>query len=339
MNERKTKFLRNARSIALAWGVRLYNQRKRKAEQLATVAAAVRRDDFPKKSKTGWPFSDVHQWGTIYIELDHERRAITVKPFESKPEIPKVNGHDGGQALLNLSPQELHKAHIESLKRSYAEGKRLSPEEKRLIGVALNDDDDRDEIGGGHEGIAEAIRREFKVECHKAYVSDWLKGKRFPCPGSPPMPASHRSGFHKKSLVFPWYRQYVLKISPGQELPLPQVDYRSRKEKADAERAEIETEDMRRSKSEKYILREVHENTLDAAGLAARNASQDIFEKQLPKKFSDGLSQLVTDEALAVKLKELAITIGRATFDEWQLQLGKRLDELMAETKIPDVTP
>ena len=90
---------------------------------------------------------------------------------------------------------------------------------------------------------------------------------------------------------------------------------------------------MRRSKSEKYILREVHENTLDAAGLAARNASQDIFEKQLPKKFSDGLSQLVTDEALAVKLKELAITIGRATFDEWQLQLGKRLVDILPGLK------
>ena len=275
------RFLRDARAIARAWGCAVLEQRNRRQEQLAPVRAACGREDFPKKQARGWLRDEVMALGAAWVEVSKDKRTIKIKehptpnselrtPNSGNGDLPiQPEDLNGGQkSLFNFTTEELRAAHILALKRIYAEGtRRLSPEEKRMIGVQVTDDDEgTDEIGGGHEGIAEAIRREFKVECHKSYVSDWLKGKRYPCPGSPPMPASHRSGFHKKSLVFPWYRQHVLKTDTGMDLPLHNADHRSRREKAEADMAEMAAELKRRESNNKWMLVADHESALRGAG-------------------------------------------------------------------------
>jgi len=203
-----------------------------------------------------------------------------VKPKLRQPKLPaQRRPTDEKISLFDLPPEALRQAHINSLKRIYTEGtRRLLPEEKRLIGVAVVEaDDNGDLVSGGYEGFASAIRNEFSIDCRKQHINDWIKGQRRPCPPAPPMPPPLSNGKHRKSLMFPWVRQYVLKQAGG--VPEHGVDYRTRKEKSEAVISEIKADQLQKEISDKYILRDVAQASLNGALKVHHSAARRHFEK------------------------------------------------------------
>lgn len=217
---------------------------------------------------------------------------------------------------------------IESLKKNYADGKRLSSTDKALIGVEIVADD-TDEIFGGTEGIAQAIRTNFQIPCHRATVSLWLRGKQLPT-GVPPMPPPHISGRHLKSLVFPWVEKYLAPAG-GQSKLCAVQDYKSEKEKIDAIRAKAEFEQWQKENDERYVLKETMNAMLTAGGSIARTNTREIMERVLPRQFSEalipmGLSQEISDAIVNILRLKCA-----AAFDLWQKQMRSRIGELQKE--------
>ena len=183
---------------------------------------------------------------------------------------------------------------------------------------------DSDEIYGGVEGIANAINKEFPgATVHAVYVSDWMKGRRYPCTklGVPPMPPPHRSGRHLRSLVFPWYREYAM---PDKSASIEAADHRSRKEKADADLAVMAAEAERKRTSGLYVLTSEAEGVSSSIWSEVRGITQDMFERLLSEKlFVSGF------ELTPENVNRLGVEL----FEIWQSRSVLKLQEMLSQMK------
>jgi hypothetical protein len=111
------------------------------------------------------------------------------------------------------------------------------------------------------------------------------------------------------------------------------MDHRGRQEKADADIAEMKAEQLRKETSGLYTLTEIHERTLTAAGIEARNSAREAIEKKLPKRFSSGLQLLVTDPALLSKIMEKLRADCVDVFRDWQLQTTASIENMIIQSR------
>ena len=270
--------------MAQAIGLRLYDQKRRKllADQLAAVKILTEAPVFPAKVKgKGWPRAEVLAWVSANLKLAKDKRAFDIVPAASRKDAktqselpPAVKTAGDGDLFITLTPEQKHERRLDLL-----EDKFFFPEKHLESKIAKFEIDELRQyrphlfaksgespaggaesslIYGGLEGVATAINKEFAgANCHRAYVSDWIKGKRAPCDraGVPPMPGSPEgNGRYDRAAIFKWYRQYVLVETTEQGLPMRGgMDARSRKEMADAEMAELELDGLKKSVSEKYM--------------------------------------------------------------------------------------
>lgn len=330
MTDRRSKFCRDARAIAAAWGAHVYAQRGQRARQLAPVLAAAARPDFPAKQKRGWLRSDVETWGRTNVAA--EGRIIIISELSS---ADQANGANGNGRQPNLIPQdktEADKIRKQSIWLRYTKGQRVSAEDKRFAGIPDSDGSGPgDIIGGGQEGVAEYIRNNYPgCVCNKMDISRWMRGLHLPsgCTENfPPSPLSYR---HKKSLIQPWVEKYLVKTSAPGELPL-RLDYRSEKERLDFERSQEEFKLWRQEHDNKYMLVDDHERTLAAAGQTVKLATRETMEVQLPKILAGEMAALLKEsvpERLLEKLNELVRFTCRRRFDDWQIEVVQRLAAL-----------
>ena len=123
-----TKFLRDARAIAKAWGVAIYDKRKMRAMQLEPVHAAMRlwEEDgrskmedgkksihppsstlHPRRAPNGWPKEEVVTWGLSHMELNKDRRTLTLVKKVRSPESTVQSPNGGaGEPPATSSPED-----------------------------------------------------------------------------------------------------------------------------------------------------------------------------------------------------------------------------------------
>lgn len=280
--------------MAQAIGLKLYDQKRRKllAEQLAAVKLICQNGkNFPVTVKgKGWLRAEVVAWAKVNLKLSKDKRTFALQEIAARKDakaqsqdLPPQAAPAGDDLFLNLTAEEIaekNKRRLDYLQDIHLNpGARFSPtggilkltttEVKELRAArpwlfVLADDEksksgnDSEIIYGGLEGVAAAINTAFSgANCHRAYVSDWIKGKRAPCgrPGVPPMPGSPEgNGRFPRQPIMDWYRKYVLVETSPQELGMKGgLDARSRKDLADAEMAELELDGLKKSVSEKHM--------------------------------------------------------------------------------------
>jgi hypothetical protein len=106
--------IRDAEGVARAWGLKIYDNRKQRLAQLASVKTVMERADFPKSTKTkGGAFYDraaVTQYGLSHIVMDGKGRGFEwrEKVEDSKDKIQGARKPDSKLKLetSNLPPAE-----------------------------------------------------------------------------------------------------------------------------------------------------------------------------------------------------------------------------------------
>ena len=344
-----TRYLRDARAIASAWGVNVYaGKRGMREKQLQPVRAALLLPDFPKKAKSGWPKDEVLAWGLSHMELSKDRRAITlVKGQGSRAESM------AGKETSGAEPRQREFGFEEKLTR-------FSPDyQKRLIGLydkwlnpnsvmdksltraehveleraglieTVETETEGDDITGGVRGVANHIRNNFPgIVCNHMDISRWMRGDYLPPGCTENFPGPNERGAYPKLLVHSWVERYLKKTAAGQSLPFTE-DPRQALELLELETKREEFRVWKQEHSDKYLLTETANRTGSAIGSVARNSTREAIEKQAPKRFLAGLAEIIPDEKIRLRLGEKLRADCATAFNEWQSQFTGRLAELM----------
>jgi hypothetical protein len=182
-------------------------------------------------------------------------------------------------------------------------------------------------ITGGVRGVANFVRQNYPgLNPSHMDIQDWIRGERLDCLPVPckdffPAGEASGSGRFKTVEVRAWVEKYLLPKAgqPGTASPL--LDDRRRKEKADADLAEMAAELERKRTSGLYVLTEVAQRTGTAIGIEMRTLTRDMMERHLVKRLSE---KLPLDEATA---------LGVSLFEDWQKQAAARMVEIMNGVK------
>lgn len=158
----------------------------------------------------------------------------------------------------------------------------------------------------------------------------WKKGRNLPSGCKESFPAKNTTNTHSRAEVVAWCEKYLVKAASSTGSGT--LDDRQRREKAEADMAEMEAESQRKKLSGLYVLTETAERTGTAIGIAIRTITREAIERQIPKRCIDRFAYL-KDDAERTKLSSEITADCIAVFTDWQRQAQSRLDELIAATK------
>jgi len=332
MSECPAKFCRDARAVATAWGARVYVHRGQRSRQLAPVLEAMRRPDFPKKSKHGYRRAEVLTWGETNVAA--EDRTIII----SDPSANGQSTHAGEELFKQFEDPVLRKRlRLASLAQAYFTRKGRKLNEQELAELRESGWIPRDEqslVNGeypkrvtGQPQIASLVVHRFKIQCNRQIVQRWRKQAPVPFP-----PPNDRGEYDVKE-CFDWTEKYIVSKLAGTGDTGDLFAVAASEEL----RGKIEREQHERWQREKekggWIEQGRHEATLATAGVSLRTSTRDAFEIQLPKILNSELSGLIKDSGLIKKMGEAVRQICRRQFDAWQIEVGRRLDELAPDTE------
>ena len=178
-------------------------------------------------------------------------------------------------------------------------------EEKELIrfGLVKNDIVASSIIANAGD-CAKFIEKTFHYPCITKDVTNWQRGRYLP-PGARPFPLKDVNGRFNSLEVEAWGKENLPqngevkgRVSSG--------DYRQRRDAALARLAEVEADNAERKQSDLWMLTGVHLFEMSAFGAVVKATAQDIIERQLNRP---------------------------DLFDQFQAELGRRVDELIDEAK------
>ena len=260
------------------------------------------------------------------------------------PELPvQANPAAEGDLFLDESPAQKMERRLDLLEdkyffpEKYPESKiakfeidELKRERPHLWQreAAAGGDGGNENIGSSLQSVANWIRNNFPgTVCNKVDISRWLHGEYLPAGCRENFPPPDEGNRYKASLTRAWVEKYLVKPAVGQNLPMV-VDDRARKEKADADVAEMEAEELRRSLDKKWILREQALATGVAVVARLHKMVKAEEERNLPKLRRERLLALGVDAAVVAKFSEWDVEQARAVTDrreEAMAQAGKTI--------------
>ena len=279
-------------------------------------------------------------------DSDAQRQAVGQKlgVRSQEPELPvQVNPAAEGDLFLDESPAQKMERRLDLLEdkyffpEKYPESKiakfeidELKRERPHLWQreAAAGGDGGNENIGSSLQSVANWIRNNFPgTVCNKVDISRWLHGEYLPAGCRENFPPPDEGNRYKASLTRAWVEKYLVKPAVGQNLPMV-VDDRARKEKADADVAEMEAEELRRSLDKKWILREQALATGVAVVARLHKMVKAEEERNLPKLRRERLLALGVDAAVVAKFSEWDVEQARAVTDrreEAMAQAGKMI--------------
>lgn len=319
------------------------------------------------KAKGYWPRAAVGAWLAERVEVAKGKREFALKsgtrsqePGAKKakltdsdaqrqavgqqPPLPvQANPAAEGDLFLDESPAQKMERRLDLLEdkyffpEKYPESKiakfeidELKRERPHLWQreVAAGGDGGNENIGSSLQSVANWIRNNFPgTVCNKVDISRWLHGEYLPAGCRENFPPPDEGNRYKASLTRAWVEKYLVKPATGQNLPMV-VDDRARKEKADADVAEMEAEELRRSLDKKWILREQAMATGVAVVARLHKMVKAEEERNLPKLRREKLLALGVDAAVVAKFSEWDVEQARAVTDrreEAMAQAGKTI--------------
>jgi hypothetical protein len=366
-----TQHVRDADGIGKAWGVEFYAQRKQRMTQLEAIRKAMAESDFPAKIKgKGWMRADVVAWAMGRVELDDKSRSFKMveqakvadaarptldvgretkdMPPSDKPAEGELFENSGFEATLDLWQDKLNfpikwqEAPLQNWQMKLLQ-KHRSQLFERDDGVQISAADSVN-IEGGYRGVAGWIRNNYqgklaKIPNHTDIVN-WSRGQYLPHGCRENFPASEASNSrYKTDSVVAWVEKYIVSHESGQVLPITGLDDRQRKEKADADMAEMAADAERKRTSGLYVLTATAQRTGAAIGIALRTLTREAMERELVKrvgqKMEDGRWKM--DGEMLAAFKEMLLAECVTVFTEWQRRAQTRMDELVEQCAPVDV--
>jgi len=177
-----------------------------------------------------------------------------------------------------------------------AEGKiqRLRGDEIKELqkhGIIQTEIQETGELGSG-VACAEYIKKTRGYACNKDFITKWTNGKMRPPVGNKRFPMADAAGRRKQSEVDAWCDVSLPggtgEISAG---ALNKIDPHTRKAEADAKVAEMESAEMERATSGKWILFAIVKSYVNGMGARACAAYDRAIEDR------DGLRKIVREVA------------------------------------------
>ena len=329
-----TSFFRDARAIAVAWGLTVLRQRHRRHKQLEPVKAAMARADFPKKQKRGWSRPEVELFGKKFVRPAKDARSLTVS---DSPQSTVVSLDVDQTGELFLTPEQALQGRLDRLQEMYLHPEKFETkiaqwevEELRVHrpqiwsrnaeladGASIRPHGDCNSI----TEVARVIAQHFEVDCRKQYVSDWRQGKRLPT-GVPLLPPPDpKSNRYDVPAVLAWYEKYILKRVNGaavtRDMGMVLVDER--------DKAELEEIEHQRWLREKERGEYVHRTVALATGVAAVKRLHQMVkaedERNLPRQRREKLLSLGVVAGLAAQFEIWDIELARLMTDRRELQM------------------
>lgn len=343
-------YLKDIDAVCAALGIKLPKQSNRARKLRDPVVDWTRQENlppgarpFPAKAQYGWERAAVVRWNEERKKIANCQLPIAKSPQD----LPPQGNAPEGELFPQPATEADEKIRLGKLFSKWREGKSSIKDERVLFahGLIRSDqmripDDGGEEIYGGVEAVAQAIMKEFPgTVVHAQYVSDWLKGKRYPCtkPGVPPMPAPHQSGRFSRSQIIEWYREYVLPeqaAAPKEfgALGGTMQDARSRKEAADAEMAEMAARQMREADDQNYLRRDVFYDLMAECGVIVFG-NCNRFEPALLKKVGEKCNELAVPEPDRVRFMDLLRAVLPAAIDGLRNEIAAGIDGVKTRTK------
>jgi len=358
-------YVKDAEGIAKAWGLKLYDPSRWKmlVKQLDAVRAAMKAPGFPPKIKSkGYERAAIMAFAMERVEVHknlrefvvHENRIATDTPSAPRrqpaagdlPEQSDPAGQDlfdapeSFEASLLLwkdkvvNPEKWLMSPIQQWQLK--EVKKRWPELFEFPTNASGTTDAGVNIEGGLRGVANWIRNNYSGRLSRlpshTDISNWTKGEYLPHGCRENFPASDANNSrYKTHAVTAWVEKYLVKADSAQALPMSVLDDRQRKEKADADMAEMAAEAQRKKLSGMYVLTETAERTATAIGIAVRTLTREALERALPKRFGDKLAARFPEQHAALKEELVADCV--AVFTDWQRLAQARIEELLAQAR------
>ena len=196
-------------------------------------------------------------------------------------------------------------------------------------------------ITGGFRGMAGYILNNFKLLVSHTSIQNWVIGNTLPdgCRENFPAPEARGSNRWKKALVDPWIIKY---LRPGSQQPgltgTTVLDDRSRKEKADADVAEMEADLMRRQLSTKYLETVTVEGFIEGFGTWIGQQQDKFIEgthgvRRIVRTVLETILQgSVTPEQLAIIDTQLLASLAAGN-DEMKVAAGHQAGDLLSQLK------
>lgn len=282
--------------------------------------------------------------GKRLTDSEAQTKAESGKRKAETPELPNQESPAAeGDLFLDESPAQKMERRLDLLEdkyffpEKYPESKiakfeidELKRERPHLWQreAAAGGDGGNENIGSSLQSVANWIRNNFPgTVCNKVDISRWLHGEYLPAGCRENFPPPDEGNRYKASLTRAWVEKYLVKPATGQNLPMV-VDDRARKEKADADVAEMEAEELRRSLDKKWILREQALATGVAVVARLHKMVKAEEERNLPKLRREKLLALGVDAAVVAKFSEWDVEQARAVTDrreEAMAQAGKTI--------------
>ena len=378
-------WVKDADGIAKAWGMKLYEQRKMMVKQLDAVRAAIKDAGFPVKVKgKGYDRAAVMAFAMERVEMHQSQRKFVLSleskalsqkaatqdarpktqdprrdlPEQDEPANGELFENTGFEATLDLwqdklnFPMKWQESPLQNWQMKHLQKHRPHLFEKDDAGAVISSAESEN-IEGGYRGVAGWIRNNYQGRLSRlpnhTDIVNWSRGEYLPAGCRENFPASEANNSrYKTALVVAWVEKYIIKAETGQALPLTGLDDRQRKEKADADLAEMAAEAQRKKLSGLYVLTETAERTGTAIGIALRTLTREALERALPKRFAEKVSsfkfQVSSGETTGlppeavVTLKEQLLADCVAVFTDWQRQAQARLDELLKQAQMENLT-
>lgn len=366
-------WVKDAEGIAKAWGLKLYEQRKMMVKQLDAVRAAIKVDGFPVKVKgKGYDRAAVMAFAMERVEVHQSQRKFVVVekaarsgvwglgsgaertaqraiptsgelPPQDEPPSGELFENTGFEATLDLWQDKLNfpikwqEAPLQNWQMKHLQKHRPHLFEKDDAGAVISSAESEN-IEGGYRGVAGWIRNNYQGRLSRlpnhTDIVNWSRGEYLPAGCRENFPASEANNSrYKTAHVVAWVEKYIIKAETGQALPLTGLDDRQRKEKADADMAEMAADAERKRTSGLYVLTATAARTGTAIGIALRTLTREALEREIPKRFGERLGSgvwgLGDDNVAAMKEQLLADCV--AVFTDWQRRAQTRLDELVEQ--------
>jgi hypothetical protein len=360
---KESTYLRDAKAVALAIGLKLYDPSKRKmlADQMEAVRLimqvreGVTFREFPKSVKTKggtmWPRAEVVAWAEANLKLSKDKRTFDLKPAAEKAESGKRKPEGANaepitelevQAKIRHFPPDYQKRLLGLYSKwlNPTDGKSLTRDEKKeLIQAGIIQEAFQGKAGPvdvpdycSQSEFARLASELYNVPVYPMQVSRAINEEG--------MPGRMSNQSIKTSLALPWWEQNKVRKEIGDQGNLFSRTAAAELEikEANARRARMEADEVERATSNKWVLAEVHERTLTAAGIEARNTARDAFERNLPKVFASGLDAVLQNlkpetgnlkDALLAKLRTDCVSV----FNAWQAQTVAAVENMIQQTK------